>query len=141
MTSRNQGLMSHGDGAAQPPLLFDGRPHIEDHGRPEPTETTGLVPLAVTVAEAAALLRVSDDVVYELVRRGELPGLRIGRRRVIPLRALELLIEEALAGFDPSQLTRRLYCASRTEGRTTTGCQSTGEVSLSDEWSSSSEQK
>jgi excisionase family DNA binding protein len=60
--------------------------------------------LVVSVAEAAKLLGVSDDLVYELVERGELPCLRFGRRRLVPRRALDLVIEAALAGFDPSRV-------------------------------------
>lgn len=45
--------------------------------------------LAMSVAEAARALGVSRDAVYELVRRGEMPHLRIGRRVIIPRQALE----------------------------------------------------
>lgn len=57
--------------------------------------------LVLSVAEAAAALGVSDDLVYHLMERGELPCLRIGRRKVIPRRAIELLLESVIAGFDP----------------------------------------
>lgn len=49
--------------------------------------------LAVSVDEAARLLGVSRDLVYDLVRRGELPAVRLGRRIVIPYRSLERLLE------------------------------------------------
>lgn len=55
----------------------------------------------LTVQETAALLGVSDDLVYELVARGEIPCLRLGRRRVVPRRAIELLIDHCVDGFDP----------------------------------------
>ena len=51
--------------------------------------------LAVSVDEAARLLGVSRDLVYDLVRRGELPAVRLGRRIVVPLRSLELALEAA----------------------------------------------
>jgi hypothetical protein len=38
---------------------------------------------------------VSDDLVYEMTARGEIPSLQRGRRRVIPLRAIEILIERS----------------------------------------------
>jgi excisionase family DNA binding protein len=44
--------------------------------------------LVLSVAEAAALLGISKDLVYDLVARGELPSLRLGRRIVVPRRAL-----------------------------------------------------
>ncbi len=65
--------------------------------RPEPEyqDPAGLLGdkrLALTVAEAGALLGISRALAYELVARGELPSLRLGRRLVVPKRALlELL--------------------------------------------------
>ncbi len=41
-------------------------------------------PLTVTVAQAASALGISDKVGYELVRSGQLPSLRLGRRVVVP---------------------------------------------------------
>lgn len=79
--------------------------------------------LVMSVAEAATALGVSDDLLYEVVARGELPSLRFGRRRVIPRRAVELLVESAVGGFDPSPalgtLTgrRRTGAGSRAPGR------------------------
>ena len=45
--------------------------------------------LTMTVEEAATLLGVSRALAYDLVRRGELPCLRLGRRVVVPRKALE----------------------------------------------------
>ena len=56
--------------------------------------------LIVSVPEAAELLGVSDDLVYELTERGDLPCIRLGRRKVIPRRAIESLVEQAITGFD-----------------------------------------
>lgn len=58
-------------------------------------------PLVLSVAKAAKSLGVSDDLVYELIERGQLPCLRLGRRKLIPRRAIELLVENAMDGFDP----------------------------------------
>jgi excisionase family DNA binding protein len=49
--------------------------------------------MTLTVPEAAALLGISRALAYELVSRSELPALRLGRRLVIPRRALEALLE------------------------------------------------
>jgi excisionase family DNA binding protein len=48
--------------------------------------------LTVTVEEAGELLGISRSLAYELVHRGELPSLRLGRRLVVPIRALEELL-------------------------------------------------
>jgi excisionase family DNA binding protein len=51
--------------------------------------------LTVRVEEAAGLLGISRGLAYELVKRGELPSLRLGRRLVVPLSALEELVAGA----------------------------------------------
>ena len=51
--------------------------------------------LTLSVDEAAALLGISRALAYELVARRELPSLRLGRRIVVPRRALEQLVEQA----------------------------------------------
>ena len=61
----------------------DGPPlTIEDlHRRP-----------TVSIIEAASLLGISADLAYESARRGELPCVSLGRRRlVISARLIELL--------------------------------------------------
>ncbi len=58
--------------------------------------------LTYSILEAATVLGVSDDLVYELVERKELPCLRLGRRRVIPRQAIDLILDQTLAGFDPN---------------------------------------
>lgn len=52
--------------------------------------------LTMTVKEAGALLGVSRSLAYELVRRGDLPSLRLGRRIVVPKRAVEDLLDRAI---------------------------------------------
>jgi excisionase family DNA binding protein len=49
--------------------------------------------LTFTVEEAAELLGISRALAYELVGRDELPALRLGRRLVVPRRALEALLD------------------------------------------------
>jgi excisionase family DNA binding protein len=49
--------------------------------------------LVYSVAEAGELLGISRAFAYELVARGELPVIRLGRRRLVPKVALVALIE------------------------------------------------
>ena len=48
--------------------------------------------LAVSIEEAAAMLGISRSLAYELVHRRELRAVRLGRRLVVPLVALEELM-------------------------------------------------
>jgi len=48
--------------------------------------------LILTIDEAADILRISRQSAYEAARRGEIPTIRLGRRILVPLRALEKLI-------------------------------------------------
>ncbi|MGH9023884.1 MAG: helix-turn-helix domain-containing protein [Acidimicrobiia bacterium] len=49
--------------------------------------------LVLSVSEAAVMLGISRTLAYELVARHALPSLRLGRRIVVPRRALEQLLE------------------------------------------------
>ena len=51
--------------------------------------------LVWTVEEAAGMLGISRAHAYELVARGELPHVRLGRRVVIPKHAITSLITAA----------------------------------------------
>ena len=44
--------------------------------------------LVYSISEAAALLGISRALAYELVARGDLPVIRLGRRRLVPKVAL-----------------------------------------------------
>ena len=46
----------------------------------------------VTVNEAALMLRISRGAAYEAAKRKELPTIRIGRRLLVPLAALERML-------------------------------------------------
>jgi excisionase family DNA binding protein len=50
-------------------------------------------PLGLTVEEAARLLGISRSLAYQLVERRDLPAVRLGRRLVVPRRALERLMD------------------------------------------------
>lgn len=49
-------------------------------------------PLAISMREAARLLGVSPRTVAKLVALNELPSTTVGRRRIIPMTAIERLI-------------------------------------------------
>lgn len=66
------------------------------------------VKLVFSVAEAAKALGVSDDLIYELTERGVLPCLRLGRRKVLPVRVIEAVLEECLDDFKPAQVLASL---------------------------------
>lgn len=68
-------------------------PAVHTRRMPQPTVPAKLV---LSVAEAAEVLGVSDDLIYELTARGELPCLRLGRRKVIPTVAIEAMISGCL---------------------------------------------
>jgi len=47
----------------------------------------------MTVREAAAALKISRGLAYQAARDGSIPTIRIGRRLLVPRRALEKLLE------------------------------------------------
>ena len=49
--------------------------------------------LTMTVEEAAAALGISRNLAYAAARDGRIPAIRIGRRLLVPRRALERLLE------------------------------------------------
>jgi excisionase family DNA binding protein len=53
--------------------------------------------LLYTVKEAAAALRLSTSMVYELVGRGEIPSTRVGRAIRVPKAGLLQWIDEQVA--------------------------------------------
>jgi excisionase family DNA binding protein len=56
--------------------------------------------LTVSVEEAAEILGISRALAYSLVARQELPSLKLGRRVVVPRRALHRMLE-----LEPSSST------------------------------------
>jgi excisionase family DNA binding protein len=52
------------------------------------------IKLLLTIPEVAAALAINRSTVYELLLRGELGSVKIGRARRIPVQALERWIEE-----------------------------------------------
>lgn len=49
--------------------------------------------LAISVPEAGRLLGLGRNAAYEAAQRGEIPTLRFGRRLVVPISALEKLLD------------------------------------------------
>ena len=49
--------------------------------------------LVLSVTEAGRLVGLGRSAAYDAIARGDLPYLRIGRRIVVPRRALEKLLE------------------------------------------------
>ncbi len=50
--------------------------------------------LTLTIDECARLLGIGRNTAYDRVKTGELPVLKIGRRLLVPKRALEKLLQE-----------------------------------------------
>jgi excisionase family DNA binding protein len=57
--------------------------------------------LLLTVPETAKLLRISRNLAYELVARGELPAVRLGRVIRIPRGALNDWVKASASGHVP----------------------------------------
>jgi excisionase family DNA binding protein len=66
-------------------------------GEAQPPRVVALTErLALSVQEAGELLGISRDLAYDLVARRELPSVRLGRRLVVPRRALEEALDHLL---------------------------------------------
>lgn len=56
-------------------------------------------PATMTIEEAAGFLGISRWLAYELARTGELPTVRLGKRRlVVPRQAVDDLLKDAQRG-------------------------------------------
>jgi len=53
------------------------------------------MPDTLTVQETIQVLRLGRNSVYEGIRRGDIPAIRIGRRLVIPKTGIERLLSNA----------------------------------------------
>lgn len=58
--------------------------------------------LTYSVPEAAAALGIGRPAVWDLIRRGDIPALRIGRRVVISRHALEQWVTDHAADTFPT---------------------------------------
>jgi len=57
-------------------------------------------PIAVDIREAARRLSLSPRTVATLIARKELPSLNIGRRRIIPVTALDEFVRRGIVDVD-----------------------------------------
>jgi excisionase family DNA binding protein len=64
-------------------------------GRPAPVPAPRAAVAFLTVAEVAAIMRVSKMTVYRLVHGGELSAVRVGRSFRVPERAVHDYLREA----------------------------------------------
>ncbi len=64
---------------------------MDDKTDQEPTTPKA----TLTVTEAADALGIGRDLAYALVRSGRLRTVRLGRRIVVPKRALDELLDQA----------------------------------------------
>lgn len=62
----------------------------------------------LSVAEAAGELGVSRDLVYDLVAEGLLPAIVFRNRKLVPRKAIDVLVERALDDFDPDAVLSRI---------------------------------
>lgn len=60
----------------------------------------------LTVAEAAQRLSLGRATTYQLVRRGELPSMRVGRAVRVPVRALDAWITAHTSGGEIGNIDR-----------------------------------
>lgn len=52
----------------------------------------------ISIPEAAKVLGVGRTAAYEAARSGQIPAIRIGKRLLVPISALERLLAEAGQG-------------------------------------------
>lgn len=55
----------------------------------------------MTVTETATVLGISRSSAYECVRLGSIPSIRLGRRIVVPTRAIDALLASAMPSEGP----------------------------------------
>ena len=55
-------------------------------------------PKTITVSQAALMLGISRGSAYEATRTGQLPAIRIGKRWLIPVKALEQMLQSTSTG-------------------------------------------
>jgi excisionase family DNA binding protein len=88
-----------------PPTLDPGdRPHAQPPASPtapldltsSSTSALATLPEVLTVREAAAILRIGRNQLYQVIGRGELGAVRIGRSIRIPKHALLALLTAAI---------------------------------------------
>lgn len=56
--------------------------------------------LTMSVEEAGQALGLGRAGAYEAVARGEIPTVRIGRRLLVPIRAVDAMLDRAVADWE-----------------------------------------
>jgi excisionase family DNA binding protein len=56
--------------------------------------------LALTPEEAAEAIGVGRTTIYELLAGGKIASIRVGRRRVVPVRSIEAFLDAPASGRD-----------------------------------------
>jgi len=74
---------------ARPSLVHASPRDTDDHA----AAPGALMPLLLTVAQAAELLSVSRTTLYELLAGGSIESIHIGRSRRVPIDALRDFVE------------------------------------------------
>jgi excisionase family DNA binding protein len=69
---------------------------MREHNQPK----LQIEPLLVRVEEAARILCLSRSTIYQMLDRGELPSIRCGAARRIPIAALRAWVERQMATID-----------------------------------------
>lgn len=82
-------------------ILKDLLPHV-DHARL--LELISSLPLVLTVPEASKLLKVGKNRVYEEVASGRIRSVRLGTKKLIPLRVLLDWLDAEARGADQKPL-------------------------------------
>jgi excisionase family DNA binding protein len=93
-------VMSHGQKAAP---AEGRRAIIAGACSDSPPSERPVEPLLLTVEEAADLLRIGRNTCYELIKRGQIPHLRLGRLIRVPRHGLELWLAREAGGADASR--------------------------------------
>ena len=63
-------------------------------------------PRTLTVTQAARMLGISRGSAYEAAKTGELPVIRIGKRLLVSMEALDRMLEPQLLGANDSKENR-----------------------------------
>jgi excisionase family DNA binding protein len=83
----------HGETAREIGLRVGAHVYFEASGDQILWVDLSSAPVILTVPEVARCLRVSERLVYNMIKRGELAHIRIGRLMRIPAEALRLLVD------------------------------------------------
>lgn len=86
---------------------------------PETAHDAAAVNSVVSVQEAAARLGVHPSTIYEGIRRGEIPVIQLGSRKIIPRPAFEQLLAGDTSGreVDRREIAATVRLAVRAELR------------------------